>query len=705
MRSLHRRRAAPMPTRAALAALLSVFSSTVLYAQADPTTTSRLVGLGKLWGYVKYHHPSLASRADIDWDAALVAAIPKVRAARNAEECRAALQNMLAILEDPLTRVSPVSPPATTGEGTTGQRLAYRMALDSILVITAGDYYALTDASSQTTLREIVGSVPKARALVIDLRSNNPTEDYGRFQLSATLDQIARLITTKTLSTPGERRRVFYGFENSSPFSSGQYRAGFFVQNGERIRPAEGAHDLPSIVLLNRYAGLPGWIPALQAVGQSLIIFDGDPAEMTIGKTESLDLADGLVAHVRVSEPVHADGTSAQLVPDVVMDTAARGNTDAALDSALALARGFRPSTITRRHLPATSGSPAERSYATMEHPALEYRLLAAFRLWNTIHYFYPYKHLLDQDWDSVLPEFIPKFEQARDAIEYSRTVAEMATRLHDSHAYVAGKVFSSQVIGNGYPPIRVRMIEGQPVVTSVTEAGSGTRVKVGDVVISVDGEEAQKRLARYAALISASTPQSLMDKAALSFMNGAIGSPVRLKLRDGANVVKAIIFDMRGYPNGTIWAIAPRLTDQQPRVAFFETPLVGHGSPAPASEAFYQTIGPTPQGAWLYAGRTVMLMDERSQSQAEHTGLFLRAANGTRFVGSPTAGADGEITTVTVPGAITVGFTGQSVRYPDGKQLQRIGLLPDIAITPTISGIREGRDEVLEKAIQYLNQ
>jgi hypothetical protein len=39
------------------------------------------------------------------------------------------------------------------------------------------------------------------------------------------------------------------------------------------------------------------------------------------------------------------------------------------------------------------------------------------------------------------------------------------------------------------------------------------------------------------------------------------------------------------------------------------------------------------------YHGKTVMLIDERTISQAEHTGLFFEAANDTKFVGSPIAG------------------------------------------------------------------
>ena len=59
-------------------------AATPLPAQTDSLSVTRLSGLGRLWGEVKYFHPALATRSDLDWDAALVAAIPQVspRAAR-----------------------------------------------------------------------------------------------------------------------------------------------------------------------------------------------------------------------------------------------------------------------------------------------------------------------------------------------------------------------------------------------------------------------------------------------------------------------------------------------------------------------------------------------------------------------------------------------------------------------------------------------
>jgi C-terminal processing protease CtpA/Prc len=103
------------------------------------------------------------------------------------------------------------------------------------------------------------------------------------------------------------------------------------------------------------------------------------------------------------------------------------------------------------------------------------------------------------------------------------------------------------------------------------------------------------------------------------------------------------------------------------------------------------------------YLGPTVLLIDERAMSQAEHLGLFFKAANNTVFVGSATAGANGDVSYFTVPGGITIGFSGQEVLHPDGRPLQRVGLVPDIEVKPTIEGIRAGRDEVLERALEYL--
>jgi hypothetical protein len=50
----------------------------------------------------------------------------------------------------------------------------------------------------------------------------------------------------------------------------------------------------------------------------------------------------------------------------------------------------------------------------------------------------------------------------------------------------------------------------------------------------------------------------------------------------------------------------------------------------------------------------------------AEHTGLFFEAVNSTKFIGSATEGANGDVTNLSVPGGIYVGFSGQGVWHAD---------------------------------------
>jgi C-terminal processing protease CtpA/Prc len=99
------------------------------------------------------------------------------------------------------------------------------------------------------------------------------------------------------------------------------------------------------------------------------------------------------------------------------------------------------------------------------------------------------------------------------------------------------------------------------------------------------------------------------------------------------------------------------------------------------------------------------MLIDERTISQAEHSGLFLEAANGTKCIGSPTQGANCDMTNLSAPGGMHVQFSGQGVWRADGRQLQHVGLRLDVEVRPTLVGIRAGRDEVLDTAIDYLGK
>lgn len=98
----------------------------------------RLTAVGKLWTAVKFFHPYLASSKGIDWDAALITGLSKVRAASDTIEYASAIQQMLNALGDPSTRVRKLKSPDSTAlkDGAA----FVRQADNGILIVTFGAF-------------------------------------------------------------------------------------------------------------------------------------------------------------------------------------------------------------------------------------------------------------------------------------------------------------------------------------------------------------------------------------------------------------------------------------------------------------------------------------------------------------------------------------------------------------------------------------
>jgi len=164
-------------------------------------------------------------------------------------------------------------------------------------------------------------------------------------------------------------------------------------------------------------------------------------------------------------------------------------------------------------------------------------------------------------------------------------------------------------------------------------------------------------------------------------------------------------IFDMRGYPAGGARAVVSRLARPRAQPAVIGGSIRYDGSIGNFSlEESLWTLEESPPGQ-RYGGGIVVLVDGSSQSAAEHICALIKSAAAVTFIGSRTSGANGGVTRTILPGGIVVNFSGQSVRHADGSQLQRVGIVPEIEAHPTLSGIREGRDDVLQRAVDYLSR
>ncbi len=105
------------------------------------------------------------------------------------------------------------------------------------------------------------------------------------------------------------------------------------------------------------------------------------------------------------------------------------------------------------------------------------------------------------------------------------------------------------------------------------------------------------------------------------------------------------------------------------------------------------------------YTNPIVVLVNEFTQSSAVDNVRVLQSAENTKVIGSKTAGANGKVTHFNLPCGIVTSMTGLGVYYPDGSDLQQTGVKIDEYIEPTIEGIKEGRDELLERAIEIIEE
>ena len=757
----------PAPAARALAHMAQATEAT----GPDRMRIERLAGLARLWGKVKFLHPYLAHK-DIDWDAALVEAIPRVRAAASADEYRAAIADMLRVLQDPATTVldapADIALPPALDNGAQAPA-AYRV-VDGVAILhcVAAARLAASKGSNAVPTPQELG---KAKGVVFDCRSGGTSDPAI---LATYLRACVEGVVSRTVTLGSRRYREHTGYAAQDGSSNNVYRSRLVVdapavwvgqwRNGEGP-PLAFVIDAAAH-LLSPYLPLRQMLSGLQAAGLATVVEQSSASDTRDNGSETSDvieLPDGVRASIRTVEFVGASGESA-VQPDVTITVAPAGAVDPALEAALhSLAESAPKRRTPQAHAPLVPRGHWEKPYAETACPDTEHRLLALFRFWNVIDWFFPYRDLMDRDWGGALVEFIPKFEACRDEVEYQETVFALAARLQDSHVYVENARAMEKRHGEFGPPIAVRSIEGQTVITALRDDGAARAFgpEVGDVILAIDDRPIDELRASLAPPIAASTPQALRRIVDAWMLRGAKDSVAKLRLENANGSIRdvaiprsapwpsvafepgrtvpavyqilpsgygyvdlarlhyedadkaidamldtpALIFDMRGYPNRTVWSIAPRLavTDRKIVGSLIRIRLLLGSYEDRAWVALDQTLTSTTKPR--YRGKVTVLINEQAISQAEHTCLCFAAATDVTFIGSPTMGANGEVTKVVLPGDLTVQFTGMEIRHADGRQLQRVGVQPHVRVECTIRGLREGRDEVLEAAVAYLQR
>jgi C-terminal processing protease CtpA/Prc len=401
-----------------------------------------------------------------------------------------------------------------------------------------------------------------------------------------------------------------------------------------------------------------------------------------------------------------------------------------------------------------------EQAYRELDQPDWRYRLLALFRYWNIIEYWYPYRNIITADWDRVLKEFIPRFVEAEDSDQYVLELMALIARVEDSHANLWSSIGARPPAGEFSVPVHVRFVEGRPIVWRVLDAdpseesdtATADELQYGDVILAVDRVPVADLVEKVSPYYGVSNESTLLREIARSLLRGDEDevvvsverggqitdvriqrSPIdtsyrpthdrdgdvlqllsddiaylKLSTVDNKNALdyvetakghKGLIIDIRNYPSSfMVFALGQHLVTE--RTPFARVTNLDLSEPGTFRWTEPRALEPKEPH---YSGRVVVLVDEYSQSQSEYTAMAFRAVPGAKIIGSQTAGADGSMSRIPLPGGHHTIISGNGVFYPDKSPTQKIGIIPDIEVLPTIDGIRAGRDEVLEIAVREI--
>jgi hypothetical protein len=164
------------------------------------------------------------------------------------------------------------------------------------------------------------------------------------------------------------------------------------------------------------------------------------------------------------------------------------------------------------------------------------------------------------------------------------------------------------------------------------------------------------------------------------------------------------VVFDMRGYPTDAGAQILPHLIDAAESDRWMHVAkIVGPFGQAAGWQSFGWDLKPARPRV---SGTIVFLTDGRAISYAESVMGYVSGRKLGTTIGSTTAGTNGGTARFSVPGGFSIAFTGGRVTAHDGRTPHHlVGITPDIPVALTVTALREGRDEPLERALAFVRE
>ncbi|MCP3979104.1 MAG: hypothetical protein GY716_07200 [bacterium] len=700
-----------------------------------------LVALTRLIGYVRYFHPS-DQAAEADWGLLAIAGVDRVESADDAGELAAALENLFQPIA-PTVRVVPTgltaNPPAHAPVGPAGRAWLHHWQserVDPSQPSSAGkaDLWRSFDVADGTgkTVRFRAAARSRGPAELYVATSSWPqrssdevalrvieSADWQRYELTATVPEgVTTMEVGISLAGSGEAWLDDVSVELTT--AEGRpaqqvFREGF--EDG--LGHGSSGWELAAISVRGLYAVETIVRNEPVPEGRTSARIDGTQVEASPFRTPDDPLVVSLPGGVTATIPLTVYADDEGTLPRVE---------DAAAAPRPERPEGWVPSGLDR---------------AT--------RLAIVALAWNVPQHFFPYFDVIETDWDAALIQALAESAVAPDELSLLRTLQQMLTALHDGHA----QAYHPSGRATVRPPIVWRWIEDRLIVIHVVADLPGIAIEPGDEIVALDGVPIGDALDAMYARTPGATWQWRRHMALMYLAAGSTPRPVRFDVASPAGKRKSVTLDLAP---GTLALAGPRpepLHPIRPNILYVDlsrltteefesalpqlvdaeaivfdvrsyprvdvTTVLAHiAERAVACPPHYKLVISAPdrvattpaRSRWwvtprlprvtariaFITGGEIISTGETFMSIVKHYGL------GT-IVGGATAGTNGGAYREALPGGYRFNWTGSRIVNHDGTQLHGIGVLPDVPVTRTRQGVADGRDELLDAAVEWLER
>lgn len=386
-----------------------------------------------------------------------------------------------------------------------------------------------------------------------------------------------------------------------------------------------------------------------------------------------------------------------------------------------------------------------EKIYPKMEYSDFGLRLVSLFRYWNYIEYFYPYRYLISDNWDNTLQIYVPKMFNAVNEEEYTLTIAELAASTEDTHHILIHNRIMEEYFGKFKAPISVKFMNHKLIIVNSSKEH---KVRAGDKILKIENEKIkniESRLEKYCVgsnkvttlrEISKKAIRTNQDFINLDIQRGSIIRKVKLKtvpfyvnnptpqdhksikeinqdtgylnttyleLKDYDSIFKVwknkktIIFDLRNYPRTNLARILPYLHDK--KASFYQSTSTSMVQPGFFSYDPLKVFEDT--DPFVFQGKIIILVNNNTQSKSEFSAMALQSYPNSLTIGTQSAGTDGDVIPVVLPGNLQTEITGLGIYGIDKKPTQKVGVKLDVIVKPSIHDIKLKNDVILERALK----